>query len=654
MQTGFPQNRSSYLRRVIEKASDDLDDEEGDIEEQMVKATESAMEHITIPGVKGKFVDPPSIHEKYASRPKCIEHVSLAQFAISYVAVPKKWVGAKTTDKPSDFRIVCPCLAHACRTEYLPTVISLNDPKLGIMRLRTFPAILQRRKFKESEHAHEYFYSEALLYRHWRSEDELHPDSFDECLTLFNEPSPCNESITHVLYVKTHLFPEMNAVETARIMVEELSEHRPTHIGDQLDPQKEQEEQDQNLVGTEMDENQQIRSYSGVSGHGPADAEPCIYKKADFGNMDEMYHSARRLVPEQRLVFDRLIGYAKEMRKSLANGGKMPEPPLMTVLGGAGSGKSHLINTIWPWFEFFLTTDDNRRLNQPLVVKCAPTGMAAKKIGGLTLHSAFRLDFANSFTSMSEATRESFRNILSEVQLVIIDEVSMVKSDVLYQLNMRLQEIHQRPLEDFGKVAILLLGDLMQLKPVKGAWIFDRPKSEIYHESFEAGPLWGLFDPYILEMNHRQKNDREYADILNRIRYGEHTEDDITKLKNRVVQSFPENVPEEALMIFCKKDNVTRFNERKMGKLHGPLLSLRAKHIHPSFPDYKPTIQDDGSVGDTPFMDNLSLKTGARVMLVFNVDTSDSLTNGTCGTVVGNNKNTFKRGLPLFDIFHYL
>ena len=59
MQTGFPQNRSSYLRRVIEKASDDLDDEEGDIEEQMVKATESAMEHITIPGVKGKFVDPP-------------------------------------------------------------------------------------------------------------------------------------------------------------------------------------------------------------------------------------------------------------------------------------------------------------------------------------------------------------------------------------------------------------------------------------------------------------------------------------------------------------------------------------------------------------------------------------------------------------------
>ena len=71
---------------MVEKAGDDLDDEEGDIEEQIVKARESALEHITIPGVKGKFVDPPSIHEKYASRPKCLDHLSLAQFSISYIS----------------------------------------------------------------------------------------------------------------------------------------------------------------------------------------------------------------------------------------------------------------------------------------------------------------------------------------------------------------------------------------------------------------------------------------------------------------------------------------------------------------------------------------------------------------------------------------
>ena len=95
-------------------------------------------------------------------------------------------------------------------------------------------------------------------------------------------------------------------------------------------------------------------------------------------------------------------------------------------------------------------------------------------------------------------------------------------------------------------------------------------------------------------------------------------------------------------MIFCKKDNVTRFNESKMGKLDGPLISLRAKHIHPSYPDYKPTVQEDGSVGDTPFVDDLRLKVGARVILVFNVDTSDSLTNGTCGTVLGKRLLNFK------------
>ena len=109
-----------------------------------------------------------------------------------------------------------------------------------------------------------------------------------------------------------------------------------------------------------------------------------------------------------------MIGYAKELRKCKASGLTAPNPPLIFVQGGAGSGKSTLIKAVSIWVDKFLTTNDNKDLNKPFVVRCAPTGMAAHNIDGLTLCSAFRFKFGrDDHVSYSDSERDTFQEVLT-------------------------------------------------------------------------------------------------------------------------------------------------------------------------------------------------------------------------------------------------
>lgn len=136
-----------------------------------------------------------------------------------------------------------------------------------------------------------------------------------------------------------------------------------------------------------------------------------------------------------------MIRYCKELRKSNSGVIPKPRPPLLKLHGGAGCGKSKLIHDISEWAEYLLRTISDRHPDHPYVVKVAPTGKAASLIGGLTLHSAFNFSFGNEFSSLSDSTREAMRSTLSELTILIVDEMSMLKSDMLYQLHLRLQEI---------------------------------------------------------------------------------------------------------------------------------------------------------------------------------------------------------------------
>ena len=176
-----------------------------------------------------------------------------------------------------------------------------------------------------------------------------------------------------------------------------------------------------------------------------------------------------------------------------------------------------------------------------------------------------------------------------------------VKVDMLYQLDLRLKEIKNTQ-SDFGGVAVLLCGDLMQLKPVKANWIFDEPRNEDFQISHLIRPLWQQFQSFELTHNHRQGSDKEYGDILNRVRVGLHTQEDMEILRARLTDDYPE----DSLFIYGKRDPMMKKNHERLSLLPGEVEVLQARHIHPLMKKYCPRIDDYGFVHDTPFMDKLT------------------------------------------------
>ena len=123
------------------------------------------------------------------------------------------------------------------------------------------------------------------------------------------------------------------------------------------------------------------------------------------------------------------------MRKALYNNMPAPIPPRRIAHGGDGTGKSLLINVLTLWAEHFLRTTDNRYPDHLLIMRTAPTGTAASNISGLAIHTSFNLRFGNYFKSLPDTQRDTQRNVLSHLQLLIADELSMIKAGMIYQLN---------------------------------------------------------------------------------------------------------------------------------------------------------------------------------------------------------------------------
>ncbi len=594
---------------------------------------------IFLHGREGSFRLRPSHHDYYAARPDSLEHICFAQFVINYVPLPKNYQLKDDLNILSEGKIVS---LNTSNETHLPIFIKLKNQQLGFMKLRMFPAILREHKFDKSKSPHEHYYSQILLYRPWREEKELAFDNFIDCATMFHSKSIQSEK-SDIEIIQERLFPFKKKLANQEMSFCSLFDS----VAIELDPENTFLNSESEEIGPKVDDDFSARSTDLLMvSNQETMANVSKYKKINFENIDLFLESARKLIPEQRCAFDKIIKFCKGIRHASSSSWPSPEPPLLVIHGGAGSGKTKLINDIAFWSEYFLRPLFPKNPEHPVVLCVAPTGKAASLISGMTLHSAFNLPFGNEDRSLSDQARERFRCELSNLKILIIDEISMVKSDLLYQLDSRLQDIKQS-FCPFGGVSVLLFGDLMQLKPIQANWIFEQPRGAKFKLTHEVSPLWELFSFIELTSNHRQGQDKLYADMLNRLRFGDHTVGDIEKLELRMRNDYPP----EPMFVFPTRKPVHQLNLSRLEELDQPLIELKALHEHPHQFAYKPIISHDGFVGNTPFLSTLKLKKGARIILTYNVNTSDGLSNGTTGTVVDfisecNNVNSV---LILFD-----
>ena len=596
------------------------------------------------------YIETPSIRDKYQRRPHALENMTLSQFAKKYVPVRISDSEDKEVNVVDLNAHECPesndinenfiiCSQPALRTQ-LPYLIELQgDPLPGEskhLRLRKKPLVLRFHKFKRTTNPHEFYFSEMELYKPFRNSSDLFMDNFEQCESLYSNNS------ASIQYVKTRVMEFLEQVDESReIAQDQINEE----IANQLDAEGAKENADIDAEPVEEPVNFIALDSESIQNENLSNNDQGrdgFYKVIEIQDIQDLKARTAALDQDQKAVIDIGLSYAKDLIKFKAGKSAHPVPPLLAIQGGAGSGKSHMIDVLAQWLEHTLRASGDNP-NQPYVIKCAFAGTAAAKIGGQTITSAFNIGFGNKFQSLPDKTRDLKRGLLSNLSVLIIDEYSMVKSDMLYQLNLRLQELKQQSDMPFGNVAVFLVGDLLQLSPVKGRYLFQSPINEAFEIYHSIAPLWKSFKPIVLRENHRQGEDRVFADILNRIARGAQSKEDLEILAGKIVNKTSP-LPKDALYIYSLNADVNEQNDKFLENIDETEVVIDAVVRHNTIKNYKPIVERDGSIKGTPIQSQLKLKKGAEIMLTYNIDTCDGLTNGAFGKIIGfhHSKNDLK------------
>lgn len=299
------------------------------------------------------------------------------------------------------------------------------------------------------------------------------------------------------------------------------------------------------------------------------------------------------------------------------------------LTGEAGTGKSTIVK------EFKRRTSKN-------CVFLAPTGIAAVNIGGSTIHSFLR--FAPGL--MSEDSIESIgnkkqRELIRSVDVVIIDEISMVRSDLFWAVDYRLRQVSQgnSKKKPFGGKQVILVGDFYQLPPVVKSEEEERFIKATYGGEFAfQTDTWsrGNFKCFCLKTVHRQSNDNLFLSILNHIRHNDLESKDLIDPETREALSVREMLNKYADV--QRQLPVTPVCLCTTNREANILNALANEKSDGDGRTFSAVVKGIFSEKDYPTPAKLELKTGTRVMTLINHRTpSGSLefVNGDVGEVLG-------------------
>ncbi len=295
------------------------------------------------------------------------------------------------------------------------------------------------------------------------------------------------------------------------------------------------------------------------------------------------------------------------------------------LTGKAGTGKTTFLRQI--------VETSHKRL-----VVAAPTGVAAINAGGVTLHSFFQLPFGlclPEFQHIQTFNKEGYKfqkrklKIIRSMELLIIDEVSMVRADMLDEIDNVLKKL-RRNSQPFGGVQVLMIGDMQQLPPVvrNEEWEIMRK----YYNSPYFFDSKVLRDNYYvsIEFNHiYRQSDPEFISILEAVRENKMTPSIIEKLNER----YNPNVEVEKGSIILATHNriADAINAKQLGDINEKTYEFKARVVN-NFPEHL-----------YPQEEMLTLKKGAQVMFTKNDPSQErSFVNGTLGVVTFINKDTIQ------------
>ncbi|MBR5906694.1 MAG: AAA family ATPase [Bacteroidales bacterium] len=305
------------------------------------------------------------------------------------------------------------------------------------------------------------------------------------------------------------------------------------------------------------------------------------------------------------------------------------------LTGKAGSGKTTFLRYL-------------RKVSNKQMAVVAPTGIAATNAEGQTIHSFFNIRPSlyipndkrlRTYAPINDTDKSTIydnfklnrnkREIIRNLELLVIDEVSMVRADLLDVVDTLLRVFRNSHLP-FGGVQVILIGDTFQLPPVVKGEERDLLLRFYNSEFFFSSKVIQQNKPLYIELKkiYRQ-NEQDFIDLLNRVRVNKMLPSDFQLLNSKVDPSFEPDATENYIILATKNDRVNEVNESKLAELAAPQRLYIAE------------VKGDFPVNNRPTDTELFLKVGAQVMFIKN-DYEKRFCNGTLGVVTETNENGIK------------
>ncbi|XP_070403924.1 uncharacterized protein [Nothobranchius furzeri] len=547
-----------------------------------------------------------NITDRYKSRPKSSEFMDMciATFASEYRNVPNS-------------------------EKSRPEVVSLlNNNGCVRKRTRTNVAVVRYARFSKEQDPEKHYQSQLQLFLPYYTENQLKPSQFTTFQEFYETGSITNsskniQSVKDVVEFNRSKF-EIKAEDLQNI--QEDIEHFgfQEDIWAELCPEAELDRLEC-LEDRSLDNNPNLGEQEVIP-----DLEPITKPALSFHiqkqivSHKEAQSLMRSLNQQQSNVFYKIRQWCLDKVN-----GHNPSPFYVFISGGAGTGKSHLVKAV----SYETTRILSRLSNYPddiHVLLTAPTGVAALNINATTIHNSFAIgnNISLPYQPLREEKINTLRATLKHLQILIIDEISMVDNKLLTYIHGRLRQIKQcSDFSSFGNVSVIAVGDFYQLPPVKGTPLYKDPiGSNLWQNSFSHVELTDIV---------RQKN-KDFAVTLNRLRKHKkdqplHPQDEA--LLKRCETGMVEDT--EILHLFATNSDVDNHNFNMLHKQCTDIVQIKAQDFHKNPQTGRTTrIPSTLDFGKKTYLDKLlSIAPKARVMLIKNIDVSDGLVNGVFGTV---------------------
>ncbi|XP_066913784.1 uncharacterized protein [Clytia hemisphaerica] len=557
---------------------------------------------------ESKNVYKKNLIDKYANRPNNLRDMCYADFASTYTYPKKNENEEEDEVNESDNETE----TIDINAELSKTITLKNG--MGKMRKRSRACVIRYHKVSKLQDRNNYYLVLLQLYMPWENEDTIKGD----CATFEEKFFEVEEVIMPNILKHDSNFNQPNEIDLDEIPVYDNSDSESSSEDEQgndygvLHPDLIDFDQD-NESNDESNENPLIPFT--VTNQNPAIPRDLFYNMCS--NFNE----------KQQNFFNYIFKYVVTLKLAEKNNSlEKPDPFRILLSGGAGVGKSFLVKALTEQLRKILKEPGQNCDTHPSVLVTASTGKAAANIDGTTLHSVLKLPIYGKGTyiinkSLSNSNMQNLRVKFKYLKILIIDEISMIGDKSFDDLNLRLQNIKENK-DSFGGISLLLIGDFFQLTPVGQNSIYD-PKGLRF--------AWDEFQLYELEEIVRQSGDSEFAELLNRLREGNHTSADIEKISS-FEQTDTTEWPENFMKMYITNRLKDQQNSlclrqcKEWGNKHTSLAKDESRT--------KVSLKKDMPINETAGLPKeLTICVGARVMLTINKDVEDKLINGSTGIV---------------------